>query len=79
MLGRFCHGDELLERHVSEHLKAEESLQPEAIFAEVVHLRLDDADGNRRRFRPDDGDEASGDQLVQNLGLGAGLGGHGRF
>ena len=38
MLGRFCHGDELFERHVAEHLRAEESLQPEAIFAEVVHL-----------------------------------------
>jgi class I lanthipeptide synthase len=38
MLGRFCHGDELLERHVAEHLRAEEALQPEAIFAEVVHL-----------------------------------------
>ncbi len=38
MLGRFCHGDGLLQQRVEEHLRAEEALQPEAIFAEVVHL-----------------------------------------
>jgi len=37
MLGRFCHGDAELERRVLEHLRAEESLEPDAIFAEVVH------------------------------------------
>jgi thiopeptide-type bacteriocin biosynthesis protein len=38
LLGRFCHADPDLERLVKEHLRAEESLLPEAIFAEVVHL-----------------------------------------
>lgn len=37
-LGRFCHADKTLERHVRDHLRAEESLSPEAVFAEVVHL-----------------------------------------
>nr|MBA3483807.1 lantibiotic dehydratase [Pirellulales bacterium] len=38
MLGRFCHGDEQLEQCVRDHLQAEESLNPDAIFAEIVHL-----------------------------------------
>lgn len=38
LLGRFCHGDPLLLAHVRDHLRAEESLQPQAIFAEIVHL-----------------------------------------
>jgi thiopeptide-type bacteriocin biosynthesis protein len=38
LLGRFCHGDEELRRHVEAHLRAEEALRPDAIFAEVVHL-----------------------------------------
>lgn len=38
LLGRFCHGDPELSRHVTEHLRAEEALRPEATFAEVVHL-----------------------------------------
>jgi thiopeptide-type bacteriocin biosynthesis protein len=38
LLGRFCHGDEALAGHVRRHLRAEEALRPEAIFAEVVHL-----------------------------------------
>ncbi|MBN8228494.1 lantibiotic dehydratase [Corallococcus macrosporus] len=38
LLGRFCHGDPELLRHVTEHLRAEEALRPEATFAEVVHL-----------------------------------------
>jgi thiopeptide-type bacteriocin biosynthesis protein len=38
LLGRFCHADPALHRAVLEHLRAEEALKPEAIFAEVVHL-----------------------------------------
>jgi thiopeptide-type bacteriocin biosynthesis protein len=38
LLGRFCHGDEELRAHVEQHLRAEEALRPDAIFAEVVHL-----------------------------------------
>ncbi|WP_223643410.1 lantibiotic dehydratase [Corallococcus sp. EGB] len=38
LLGRFCHGDPELLRHVTAHLRAEEALRPEATFAEVVHL-----------------------------------------
>lgn len=38
LLGRFCHADRDLEGLVKAHLRAEESLRPEAVFAEVVHL-----------------------------------------
>jgi thiopeptide-type bacteriocin biosynthesis protein len=38
LLGRFCHGDAALLEHVQRHLLAEESQQPDAVFAEVVHL-----------------------------------------
>jgi class I lanthipeptide synthase len=38
LLGRFCHGDEALRREVERHLREEEALAPDAIFAEVVHL-----------------------------------------
>ncbi|HKI06526.1 MAG TPA: lantibiotic dehydratase [Thermoanaerobaculia bacterium] len=38
LLGRFCHADPVLCRHVEEHLRAEEALRPGAVFAEVVHL-----------------------------------------
>lgn len=38
LLGRFCHGDPRLQTFVEEHLRAEEALAPEAIFAEIVHL-----------------------------------------
>jgi len=38
LLGRFCHADPDLEELVKAHLRAEESLWPEAVFAEVVHL-----------------------------------------
>jgi lantibiotic biosynthesis protein len=38
MLGRFCHADPELHRSVSLHLRAEEARDPEAVFAEVVHL-----------------------------------------
>jgi thiopeptide-type bacteriocin biosynthesis protein len=37
-LGRFCHGDAALRDHVRAHLRQEESLRPDAIFAEIVHL-----------------------------------------
>ncbi|MBN8232156.1 lantibiotic dehydratase [Corallococcus macrosporus] len=37
-LGRFCHGDEALREAVERHLRAEEALRPDAVFAEVVHL-----------------------------------------
>jgi thiopeptide-type bacteriocin biosynthesis protein len=38
LLGRFCHADEQLRRHVQRHLRAEEALRPDALFAEIVHL-----------------------------------------
>jgi thiopeptide-type bacteriocin biosynthesis protein len=38
LLGRFCHADPQLHRWVEEHLRAEEALEPDAVFAEVVHL-----------------------------------------
>ncbi|MBZ4422190.1 lantibiotic dehydratase [Myxococcus sp. RHSTA-1-4] len=38
LLGRFCHGDAELRRRVEAHLRAEEALRPDAVFAEVVHL-----------------------------------------
>jgi len=36
LLGRFCHGDDQLERLVREHLQREESLRPNVIFAELA-------------------------------------------
>jgi lantibiotic biosynthesis protein len=38
LLGRFCHWNAEFESLVQEHLRKEEELEPEAIFAEVVHL-----------------------------------------
>jgi thiopeptide-type bacteriocin biosynthesis protein len=38
LLGRFCHGDPALRRAVEGHLRAEEALRPDAVFAEIVHL-----------------------------------------
>lgn len=38
LLGRFCHGDAELSAEVSRHLRDEEAQQPDAIFAEIVHL-----------------------------------------
>jgi thiopeptide-type bacteriocin biosynthesis protein len=38
LFGRFCHADPALRRHVEGHLRAEETLAPGAVFAEVVHL-----------------------------------------
>ena len=41
MFGRFCHSSERLRDAVKEHLAQQESLRPDAIFAEVVHLPQD--------------------------------------
>ncbi|HEX2062382.1 MAG TPA: thiopeptide-type bacteriocin biosynthesis protein, partial [Thermoanaerobaculia bacterium] len=38
MLGRFCHTDDAIRASVEQHLRAEEALRPDAIFAELVHL-----------------------------------------
>ena len=38
LAGRFCHADEDIARLVSEQLRAEEALDPDAVFAEVVHV-----------------------------------------
>ncbi len=38
MLGRFCDADPELEQGVLAHLRQEERLRPDAIFAEIVHL-----------------------------------------
>ncbi|MDX3775587.1 lantibiotic dehydratase [Chromatiaceae bacterium AAb-1] len=38
LLGRFCHLDEQLLHQVKQYLKQEESLSPDVIFAEVVHM-----------------------------------------
>jgi thiopeptide-type bacteriocin biosynthesis protein len=38
LLGRFCHVDTALREHVEHHLRAEEALDADAVFAEVVHL-----------------------------------------
>jgi thiopeptide-type bacteriocin biosynthesis protein len=46
LLGRFCHADPVLGRHVADHLRAEEALQPDAVFAEIVHLPEEGRIGN---------------------------------
>ncbi len=38
LLGRFCHGDERLAESLSRHLRSEEANNPDAIYAEIVHL-----------------------------------------
>lgn len=38
LLGRFCHADEALRAGVEAHLRAEEALDLDAIYAEIVHL-----------------------------------------
>lgn len=38
LLGRFCHEDALLRDAVKAHLRAEEALDRDAIYAEIVHL-----------------------------------------
>jgi thiopeptide-type bacteriocin biosynthesis protein len=45
LFGRFCRSDAELEGHVKALLRSEEALQPDAIFAELVHLP-DDRVGN---------------------------------
>jgi thiopeptide-type bacteriocin biosynthesis protein len=38
LLGRFCHADPELCKFVEQHVQAEEAMEPDALFAEVVHL-----------------------------------------
>jgi thiopeptide-type bacteriocin biosynthesis protein len=38
MLGRFCHLGPCWEEAVREHIRREEALRPDAVFAEIVHL-----------------------------------------
>jgi thiopeptide-type bacteriocin biosynthesis protein len=38
LLGRFCHGDAALTQFVRDHLRSEESSDPDAVFAEIAHL-----------------------------------------
>jgi thiopeptide-type bacteriocin biosynthesis protein len=38
LLGRFCHGDPQLHQYVEQHVRAEEALEPDTVFAEIVHL-----------------------------------------
>jgi lantibiotic biosynthesis protein len=38
LLGRFCHADASMSEHVRSHLRDEERQDPEAVFAEIVHL-----------------------------------------
>lgn len=38
LLGRFCHADPELHRQVEAHLREEEAHQPDALYAEIVHL-----------------------------------------
>jgi thiopeptide-type bacteriocin biosynthesis protein len=38
LLGRFCHASPEIEAMVRAHLRAEEALRPDAVFAEIVHL-----------------------------------------
>ncbi|WP_143307139.1 lantibiotic dehydratase [Chitinophaga vietnamensis] len=38
LLGRFCHGDDTLTQKVMDALRSEEASDPDAIFAEIVHL-----------------------------------------
>ncbi|MEM6792912.1 MAG: lantibiotic dehydratase, partial [Acidobacteriota bacterium] len=40
MLSRFCHLDPQLKRGVEAHIAEEEALEPDALFAEVLHLPL---------------------------------------
>ncbi|WP_428268489.1 lantibiotic dehydratase [Haliangium sp.] len=38
LLGRFCHASDEIHELVRGHLRAEEALRPQAVFAEIVHL-----------------------------------------
>jgi thiopeptide-type bacteriocin biosynthesis protein len=51
LLGRFCHADPSLAAHVAAHLRAEEALRPDAIFAEISYLP-EGRDGNVTRRPP---------------------------
>lgn len=46
LLSRFCYGDAQLESSVRRLLAAEEALQPDALFAEIVHLPTTERFGN---------------------------------
>lgn len=38
LFGRFCSSDQVLLRHVRDHLREEEAFRSDAVFAEIVHL-----------------------------------------
>lgn len=38
LFGRFCHADAALHKEVAQYLRAEESFQPDTVFAELAHL-----------------------------------------
>ncbi len=38
LLGRFCHAEPDLQKHVQQHLRSEEALHTDAVIAEIVHL-----------------------------------------
>jgi thiopeptide-type bacteriocin biosynthesis protein len=38
VLGRFCYADPILHEHVKCYLQAEEALNPDVVYAEIVHL-----------------------------------------
>jgi thiopeptide-type bacteriocin biosynthesis protein len=38
LIGRFCHSDPQQHRLLQEHLRQEEALHPDAVYAEIVHL-----------------------------------------
>jgi thiopeptide-type bacteriocin biosynthesis protein len=38
LFGRFCHSDPSLQQEVQRHVRAEEALRPDCVFAEIVHL-----------------------------------------
>lgn len=65
LLGRFCYGDPNLAEHVARHLRAEEALRPDAIFAEIAFVP-EGRDGNVTR-RPW--------LRAHHIALGAALGG----
>jgi len=38
VIARFCHFDDEMRQAIEQHLRQEEALQPDALFAEIVHL-----------------------------------------
>jgi thiopeptide-type bacteriocin biosynthesis protein len=46
LLGRFCHADPALRAAVEDHLRAEEAVHPDAVFAEIVHVPEHERLGN---------------------------------